>query len=343
MNPGKSYSSRIDVKKQLTNSTIVKSIIETCSDLSEIKDNIVIDFKTLQRIHSEKFQSNKQEYVLVVNQFQDDRIKDIIKDFMIYMILYSNEELHGQAKILTQLKNEIKHLYRTIVENLFSKIKDYMKILIVISYFMFYLLIHDCYFDDSANHINFLVFCFEIVHYEINGVNIGTEALSETIIHKFKHNYKVPVRLNLAQKTKIVPSHYDILMKQRLDKPSFNRKRKRSTMNHYSQFQRNLASKAATIQDSYKNTINDFKENFEKYRRTKNKSFEVQHFRFRKMKLQRYKSYDDKTIKKIFKDKIDINSISQGLLLNTKNPKNKHYMSKIKRHNESRKKNRFPI
>ena len=96
------------------------------------------------------------------------------------------------------------------------------------------------------------------------------------------------------------------------------------------QFKRKIENKTQYIKNSCKNTISRFKDDMEKFKQSRNKSFEVQHLHFRKMKKQKHFKINNKSSDKLLREKLNINSISHGLLDNTFNPKRCHYVNIIK-------------
>lgn len=303
------------------------NMLKNLGEFSRIKNTIVITFEQLSAIFKVKFSQDNVEDSLIVEQFRDDKFIDIIKSMMIYVIFY--DEVDGclnSENLYRNIRENVNQLYRELLNNLVGKIRDYFKILIVIAYFMFYFLIDLEYYDETANHVSFLTFCLEIVHYEINGLNIHPNALKKTLLSKFQNNYKVPKVRHSNIDSKINSSPFDTVVRAKISEYLNSEKRKNAKV---STFTSAIENRIDNLKEVYKNTVSEFREDFERYKKTKNKSFELQHVKFRRMKGNRYLSQDFRTVVKPSKEKLDINTISQSLAANTYNPKRKHFISRL--------------
>ena len=329
-----------DNKGSLAHSSKVALKLKTFKELtslSDMKSAIPIDFPYLTQIFETKFVASSVDEKLIFQQFSNSSIQDIVRYFMIYAIYYdketgfkSNEELFGV------LRSQIRIIYRKIISNLVGKVKEFLKVLLMISYFTFYSLIQFNFYELNANRLSFCVFCFEIVHFEINGFNINPEALRKTIMIRFGKAYKVPIRKISMVNIKVPSSEFDtIFRKSTMITPSEAYFNFGTNELQVDQFKRKIESKTQYIKNSCMNTINRFKDDMEKFKQSRNKSFEIQHLNFRKMKKQNHFKIN-KSSDKLLKEKLNINSISHGLLDNTFNPKRCHYVSKLRRHHPGR-------
>lgn len=303
--------------------------IRNSRNLTDIKQVITLTFEHIQSVYKLKFTGDNPEDRLIFDQFSDLSILDLIRDFMAYILLYDEKDDCGlYTHLYVEIKSEIRFLYRMLMGRVLGKIHDYFKILVMLAYFVFYFLVDMEFYDISANHLNFLIFCFEVVHFEINGINIQPSALKKIILQKFQNNYKVPkVKKSLAN-VRVASSAFDNAIKMRLS--AYIQKSTRVTADA-EQFKNSLESKVDTIKNAYRDMVDEFKVDIEKYKKNKDKSFELQHIRFRMMKNDRFRSQDLKTTAKVVKDRLNVNSMSQGLLNNTFNPKKQHYISELTR------------
>ena len=308
--------------------------IRKSTTLSEIKKLIPLTEEHLKTVYRLKFPNDNPEDRLVLEQFTNPTLTDLIKSFMAYIILYDeNEGYEPYAQFFAEIRTEARFLYRMIMGRLLGRIRDYLRILVMLSYFVFFFLVDMDFYDLSANHLNFLVFCFEVVHFEINGINIQPEALRKTILHKFQNNYKVPKINKSLINVRVPPSSFDGSIRSRLS--AYIRKNAKQSLDA-EQFKAKLESKVDTIKSTYKSMVDDFKEDLERFKKKKDKSFELQHVKFQAMKKDRFKSQSKSRFARLSKEQLNINSMSQGLVDSTFNPKKQHFISKLSRDHSGR-------
>lgn len=301
-------------------------MIKASENIADIKSLIPITYKHIKNVYRQKFQNENAEDQNIIEQFSDPVLIDLVKDFMAYVMLYDEKEgFEPYLKVFKDLREEIKTLYRLLASRVLGKVHDFFKILIILSYLTFYFLVDMDFYDLGANHINFLIFCLEIVHYEINGINIQPNALKKLLVHKFQNNYGVPKVKKSLINIKVANSAFDKAILMRLSGQS----RKGGKFIEEETFKINLESKVDRIKDAYRNMVDEFKEDMEKYKKSKDKSFELQHIKFRLMKQDKFRSQDKKGFYRMTKDKLNVNSMSQGLVNNTFNPKKQHFISDL--------------
>lgn len=303
-------------------------------NIIEMKKAIKIDFMFLEEIFVSQFTPYNQDEALIIQQFRKEPMIDIIKLFIIYAVFYDKEEgFKGKEELFNTLREDIRKIYRRIISDLVGKVKEFLKVLLMISYFVFYSLIFFNFYELNANKLSFCVFCFEIVHYEINGFNINPNALKKIITSRLGSGYKVPLKKISMVNITVPSSDFDKAFRKSVIGSHRNLGSEDIQMSHFKQ---QIENKTAYIKNSCKNTVIAFKEDIEKFKQSRNKSFEIQHLKFRKMKKEKHRKCIDKSSDKLVKERLNINSISHGLLNNTFNPKRNHYISRLIRHPQRR-------
>lgn len=311
-----------------TNTLNIKAV-KASESVGEIKKLIPINYDHLRAVFMHKFQSDNAEECLIFKQFASPTMLDLIRNFMAYIMLYDEEKGYKRyTEFFEQIHKEINVQYRGLIVKLLGKIVDHFKILVMVAYFAFYFLVDMEFYDLSANHMNFLAFCLEVVHYELTGTNIQPDALRKTLVHKFKNNYKVPKTKKSLFQFKIGSTAFDKVVRTQ----ESNQMRK--SVNKFTEaenFKDNIQTKICSIPNGFKSTLYNFKDDLETYNKNKDKSFEYQHVKFRMMKRNKFISQDSKNGHQMAKYKLNINSMSKGMMSTTFNPKKKHYISKVTR------------
>lgn len=242
-------------KPQSRNLAQIQSI-QTAKSLPAIKKLIPLIFDQLQAVFRLKFTADNPEDRLILDQFRDLALIDLIRDFMAYIVLYDDREgFIPYAKLFDQIKADIKFLYRMMIGRLLGKIQEYVRILVMTAYFVFYFLLDLDFFDPSANQLSFLLFCLEAVHYEITGVGVQVEALKKILLHRFQNNYKVLLSKRSMMNIRSVASAFDSAVKIRLS--VYMRKTAKGSIDA-EQVKMNLDAKVDTIKTVYKNMVERF-------------------------------------------------------------------------------------
>lgn len=302
--------------------------IKKADALSQLKKYIKIDSTNLSQIFTQKFSQDNKDDVVILESFCKDFGIELVKGFMIYMLLQDNVNEENKESMLEELKEETKFNYRMLLGGLVGRVKDYLKILIMLSYFVFYLLLFQELKEQAANHPDFLVFCFEVVHTELNGADVSSNSLKKIILRRFQNNYRVPVgRLSVISKlTFDYARRKSSVVNPNMKSPVGNTMYFEAT-----RFREDIKSRSTDISQAYKDLIHRFREDFEKYKQQKDRCFEAQHKRFKEAKAKVLHKSDLQLYNGIFKDRFDVNRMSQALRDNTPNPKKKHFIRKLSR------------
>lgn len=161
------------------------------SNLETFLQSNRIQYAELQRTYAQNFLKKTRDFDILVRVFKDQKLLEMISQFAALVVVnFSEKSLPEKPELAQKLTLKIQLAYKVLVHKLVGQDLRCFSVAIFIGFNVMQHLIRMRLFDKKTESFEFMNYCVELAHYQLNGFKLNSNALAKYVDAFFGKYYK---------------------------------------------------------------------------------------------------------------------------------------------------------